>query len=45
MRLKHISPKKMVAPGTNVGLAISALWYLGKNEVTQQTGKNYHGAG
>ena len=25
--LKHVSPKKLVAPGTNIGLAISALWY------------------
>jgi Family of unknown function (DUF6088) len=31
--LKHISPRKLVAPGTNVGLAISALWYLGKEQV------------
>lgn len=23
----------MVAPGTNVGLAVSALWYLGKEHV------------
>ncbi len=37
IRLKHISPRKLVAPGTNVGLAVSALWYLGKNEVTPQT--------
>jgi hypothetical protein len=28
--LKHVSPRKLVAPGTNVGLAISALWYLGE---------------
>lgn len=31
--LTHISAKKIVMPGTMVGLAISALWYLGKNHV------------
>lgn len=37
IRLKHISPRKIVAPGTIVGLAISALWYLGKKQVTSAT--------
>ena len=37
IRLKHISARKMVAPGTNVRLAISALWYLGKNQVEKAT--------
>ena len=37
IRLKHISSRKLVAPGTNVGLAISALWYLGKSQVEQAT--------
>jgi hypothetical protein len=37
IRLKHISPRKMVAPGTLVGLAISALWYLGRRQVTSAT--------
>jgi len=32
--LKHVSPKKMVHAGSKVGLAITALWYLGKNQVT-----------
>lgn len=31
--LRHVSPRKLVAPGTNVGLAISALWYLGKEQM------------
>lgn len=31
--LKHISPSKLVRPGTTTCLVISALWYLGKNEV------------
>jgi hypothetical protein len=37
IRLKHISSRKLVAPGTKVGLAISALWYLGKNQVEPAT--------
>ena len=37
IRLKHISSRKIVAPGTNVGLAISALWYLGKSQVGKAT--------
>lgn len=35
--LKHISPRKLVKPGTLVGLVISALWYLGKNHVSTVT--------
>lgn len=31
--LKHISPSKLVKPGTTTCLVISALWYLGKKEV------------
>jgi predicted transcriptional regulator of viral defense system len=31
--LKHISPRKLVAPGTMTCLVTSALWYLGKNQV------------
>ncbi|MDR3491566.1 MAG: DUF6088 family protein [Gammaproteobacteria bacterium] len=31
--LKHISPSKLVKPGTTTCLVISALWYLGKYEV------------
>lgn len=30
--LKHISPRKLIAPGTVTCLVISALWFLGKNE-------------
>lgn len=37
INLRHISPRKLVAPGTNVGLAISALWYLGKEQVGPNT--------
>jgi hypothetical protein len=31
--LKHISPSKLVKPGTTTCLVVSALWYLGKNQV------------
>lgn len=35
--LKHISKKKIPLPESKTGLAILALWYLGKNLVTPQT--------
>ncbi|MBI5447835.1 MAG: hypothetical protein HY939_03800 [Gammaproteobacteria bacterium] len=35
--LKHISHRKLVKPGTVVGLVISALWYMGKNHVSTET--------
>jgi hypothetical protein len=35
--LKHVSPSKIVAPGSKVGLAITALWYLGKDNVNEAT--------
>lgn len=35
--IKHISSRKLVMAGTNVGAAFSALWYLGKNEVESET--------
>lgn len=31
--LKHVSPRKLVFAGTKIGLAISALWFLGKEHV------------
>lgn len=31
--LKHVSPKKLVCAGSKTGLAITALWYLGKENV------------
>lgn len=34
--LKHVSRKKIPFPESKVGLAILALWYLGKNQVTPQ---------
>lgn len=35
--LQHVSPRKLVKPGTKVGMAFSALWYLGKEGVTNET--------
>jgi hypothetical protein len=32
--LKHVCSRKLVLAGRPAGLALSALWYLGKNEVT-----------
>ena len=37
VRLKPVAARKLVAAGTPVGLALAALWYLGKNEVTPAT--------
>jgi hypothetical protein len=34
--LKHISPSKLVKPGTVTCLVVSALWYLGKNQVNSE---------
>lgn len=35
--LKHAASRKLAFAGRPVGMALSALWYLGKNEVTQTT--------
>ena len=35
--LKHISSRKLVAPETKSGMVISALWYLGRHNVTAKT--------
>lgn len=35
--LKHVSPSKLIAPGTIAGTVISALMYLGQEHVTQNT--------
>jgi hypothetical protein len=34
--LKHVSHRKIANAGTIAGLVISALWYLGKNQISQQ---------
>lgn len=36
IRLVHAAPKVMQCPGTRVGMAISALYYLGKDGTTQE---------
>ncbi len=36
VRLQHVSPRKLVHPGTKIGMSISALWYLGKEQVTNE---------
>ncbi|MDF1794938.1 MAG: DUF6088 family protein [Coxiellaceae bacterium] len=35
--LQHVSPKKIVCPGTITEIVISALWYLGQQQVTAET--------
>ncbi len=37
VQLQHVSARKLVKPGTKVGMAISALWYLGREGVTNET--------
>lgn len=34
--LRHIAPSKLVMPGTTTGLVVSALWYLGKENVNSE---------
>jgi hypothetical protein len=34
--LKHVSPRKLLLVGRPSGLALSALWYLGKKQVTPE---------
>jgi hypothetical protein len=37
VRLKHVAPRKLVLAGQPAGLALAALWYLGKREVEPLT--------
>ncbi len=37
VKLKHVNPSKLVAPGTMPGLVITALDYLGRENVTKKT--------
>jgi len=37
VKLQHVNPSKLIAPGTTGGLIISALMYLGKENVTTET--------
>ena len=34
VRMKHVAPRKLALAGTQAGLAIAALWYLGKKNVS-----------
>lgn len=34
VKLKHVSPRKLVLAGRPAGIAFSALWYVGKENVT-----------
>lgn len=36
IQLRHVSPRKLALSGRPAGLALAALWYLGKNEVTPE---------
>jgi len=35
--LKHVCPRKLVASGSMLGLVLTALWYLGKKNVSLET--------
>lgn len=37
VQLKHASPRKLLLAGRPAGLALAALWYLGKEEVAPTT--------
>lgn len=37
LTLKHTSPRKLLLAGRPAGLALTALWYLGKHEVSPET--------
>lgn len=37
VKLKHVNPSRLISPGTTGGLIISALLYLGKENVTIET--------
>ncbi|RSH69205.1 DUF6088 family protein [Stutzerimonas stutzeri] len=37
VRLQHVAPRKLVLAGRAAGQALSALWYLGRHQVTSAT--------
>lgn len=39
IRLQHVAPRKLALAGRPAGLALSALWYLGRHQVTSGTFK------
>lgn len=42
VHLRHISPRKLALAGRPAGVALAALWYLGKNSVTVETIEKIH---
>lgn len=40
--MKHVSPRKIALAGRPAGLALTALWYLGKGQVTIETIEHIH---
>ena len=43
IRLKHVAPRKLALAGRPAGEALSALWYLGSNEVSPKTFERIEG--
>ncbi|MCC4595424.1 DUF6088 family protein [Xanthomonas campestris pv. phormiicola] len=41
VRLQHVAPRKLVLAGRPAGQALSALWYLGKRQVTRATFRRF----
>lgn len=39
IRLQHVAPRKLALAGRPAGVALSALWYLGRHQVTSGTFK------
>ena len=39
VRLQHVAPRKLALAGRPAGQALSALWYLGRSQVTPHTFK------
>ncbi|MOA41917.1 hypothetical protein D3C78_1639270 [compost metagenome] len=37
VRLQHVAPRKLALAGRPAGQALSALWYLGRHQVTSAT--------
>lgn len=37
LTLKHVTSRKLILASTKIGLAITALWYLGKRQVNEKT--------
>jgi hypothetical protein len=37
VRLQHVAPRKLALAGRPAGVALSALWYLGRQQVTTST--------